>query len=415
VLSRGLAWVRQNPMFISALTVDMGAPPAAAVDEYFDTFNATAAHLWASGLPAEVDGWRAARPGARWLSWVQFDGTNPAGVVLGGYPANAPGRIGYQIGDEPQTLAAFQGMAAGVAAVRAADPDALIVLNYNDSAPLGQLLDLHAGAGADVFSYDNYSRKKDQYPVLAKLRAAGLKYGQPYWRYLRTYYETGSTQELDESDCRWDAYVGLVYGFTGHTWFIYQIGPNPQLNSGLFSAGASFTAPKTPTYPVVSQLNLELRHLGRAITQLTSTDVRYVAAFSFLQPTGTQGWAPGAGQDPFITAIHPASSAGLADLLAGFFVDAAGERYVMIQNLRHAHGNWPLDNAGALATEVEFDFGAAAVNRAQVLRLDPVTGNVVTQALTSTGPTTATLAMTLPAGGAVLFKYATGKPFMLGP
>ena len=39
-------------------------------DGYFDDFHANAVHLWQFGVPSAMNGWRAARPGARWLSWL---------------------------------------------------------------------------------------------------------------------------------------------------------------------------------------------------------------------------------------------------------------------------------------------------------------------------------------------------------
>ena len=63
--SRGWDWVRDNEMFISGLTVRMGPPTAAAVERYFDDFNANAVHLWEQGLPTAMNAWREHRPDAR--------------------------------------------------------------------------------------------------------------------------------------------------------------------------------------------------------------------------------------------------------------------------------------------------------------------------------------------------------------
>ncbi len=48
-MTRGLKWVRNNPMFISALTVSMGNPPSDFVNEYFNRFNANAVHYGKTG------------------------------------------------------------------------------------------------------------------------------------------------------------------------------------------------------------------------------------------------------------------------------------------------------------------------------------------------------------------------------
>lgn len=54
-LSRGLTWVRSNPMFITGLSVSVPEPSPAQVREYFDDFNASAVHLWSNGLPNQIE------------------------------------------------------------------------------------------------------------------------------------------------------------------------------------------------------------------------------------------------------------------------------------------------------------------------------------------------------------------------
>ena len=54
--NRAIQWTRNNPAFLSGINISMGAPPAGFVNTYYDQFHATAAHLWADGLPGEVDG-----------------------------------------------------------------------------------------------------------------------------------------------------------------------------------------------------------------------------------------------------------------------------------------------------------------------------------------------------------------------
>ena len=76
--NRANRWVRSNPLFVSAINVSMGAPPAAFVNNYY-AFGANAVHLWADGLPFEMQAWRNRRPGNfRFLSWVAANGRSPA-------------------------------------------------------------------------------------------------------------------------------------------------------------------------------------------------------------------------------------------------------------------------------------------------------------------------------------------------
>ena len=418
-LPRGLKWVRNNPMFVSGLTVSMGAPTAAAVTDYFTGFQVNALHLWETGLPDELNNWRKhAGSSMRFVSWVYKDGTSLTNKkLIGGLPAGSPGRIGFQISDEPNDMIHFNAMVAGAQAVRKADPDALLIFNFTYNLPqLDQAL-AQSGSSSemDVYSYDVYTRSNGAYEHLARYRTVGLKYGRPYWRYIRCYLPSLDKDDaLTESDARWDAFSGLVYGYTGHTWFLYQVAANHKLQPALFAAPGSFASAKAAAFTYVAKINTELQHLGRAITQLTSTDVRYTPSIGLLQPAKTKPFAPGAGGDPYITKIAGKGGAAV-DYLVGFFKDAAGEQYVMLQNVKHVNGSFPVDLlVGPVTFEVDLDFKGATLDKTKLLSLDKTTGKVAALPLTSLGGAKARLSVTLAAGDPVLFKYATGAPFALG-
>ncbi len=417
-LSRGMRWVRENRMMVSALTVQMGAPPAASVHEYFDVFGANTVHLWTTGLPGPIAGWRQARPrpDTRWISWVSDDGTSPGtGLVAGGVGANPAGRVGYQIGDEPRTMAALQALEVGVRAVRAADPDGLVILNFTHEAlDLDAQLDHYRVAmDGDVVSYDDYSHSSRSYSHLEIFRAAGLASGRPYWRYLNSYDDIPAGRDVPtESDMRWNVFSGLLYGYTGHTWFIYQIAPAHGLQSFFFQRPGDLLAPRRSQFATASTLNREMAVLGDAIGQLTSTAVCYISSLGFLQPPDTNPWRPGAGGDPFVTAITATGS--LQDVSVGFFRDDAGERYLMLQNPNHENGSFPIGNANATTITVSFDFSSVTdptFDQTTLESLDRTSGQVVPLALTSTGAATASLDVRLEAGDPVLFKYKTARPF----
>ena len=401
-------------MFISALTVVMGPPPASAVTEYFDDFHATAAHTWATGLPLEIDGWvDAGRPNVRYVSWVDQNGNSYSnGLPLGGAAPRA-GRIGYQVGDEPMDFAQLLVMQDGGATVRAADPSGLSILNLSPDGAKGAL----AGQGAamaefDVLSVDDYTYKKGAYQSLSGLRTAALANGKPYWRYLDSFRYTTETDTTTESDFRWDAYVGATWGYTGHTWFIYQIDPgNPDLVPLLFTTKGVYGSARTPQFQWAATLNQQLASLGRTLCLLRSTDVRYVA--SLLQPAGTSGFTRGAGGDPYLTRVS-AQGGTFADSALGFFVDDCGEHYVLIQSQRHQGADFPNASQSNTTFKVELDFTAAtdaSLDRTAVLVLDPVTDTIVPRALTATGANTASLDLVLPAGGGVLLKYKNARAF----
>jgi hypothetical protein len=411
-LSRGRAWTRANPLFVSALTVAMGPPPSSAVDDYSDAFHASAVHTWADGLATAIPGWAAAgRPDFRYVSWVQADGTCTSNGLLLGGAAPLPGRIGYQIGDEPADLAGVQAMAAGAAAVRSADPQALIILNLTlDIADADNVLAQAAElADVDVLSIDFYNYKKAAYEKAGKLRAAALANNKAWWRYADGFHYTTETDPATEADLRWDAYLGPVYGFTGHTWFIYQIDPsNPDLRPLFFEQVGDFSSPRTTQFGWAAKLNTELASLGRSLSLLRSVEVRYAPGIPLVLPSGTTAWAAGAGGEPYLKTI--AATGGVRDAVVGLFRDDCDEPYVMIQNVAHPGADFPNQSAQPGGFKLGFDFSKStdpSLDTSAVLVLDPTTGQVASRSLSS-----GSLDLTIPAGGAVLFKYQNARPFV---
>ncbi len=79
----------------------------------------------------------------------------------------------------------------------------------------------------------------------------------------------------------------------------------------------------------------------------TVSDMRWHVMTAMLaQPEGTTCWDPGAGGDSWIFGLEASRAAVSQDLLIGFFTDDAGERYVMLQNPNHTHGDMPTNTTG---------------------------------------------------------------------
>ena len=422
-LSPGLQWVRSNPMFISGLVVSMDAPSASHVDDYFDDFGATALHTWSQGLPHRVQGWRSAgRSDFSFVSWVQDDGSSmDGGAVIGGVAPGQPDRIGYQIGDEPRNMTDVHAIEQGVAAVRAADPDALIIVNFGnpeEGTDLFDLLDYSAGTvGIDVMSYDWYGYDYGTtYERLAIHRQVALDYGIPYWRYLNSYQDLGASDWPEESDMRWNVMSGVVYGYTGHTWFVYQAAAPPhQVVSALFDAPGTWATAETQRYAIASQLNEELRVLGEVLPWLTSTDVRYTPGVSWYAPSGTSPWTPGAGGDPYLASVEPVGTLPweVQDLLIGFFVDDDGSHYVALQNPTHDSADWPLTSSDSCDFELRFNFNQAppSVDTSRLLVLDHHLDIVRDELLMPSG-VEQVVTVNIDAGDLLFFKYADGGGFV---
>jgi len=416
-LGRGLRWVRENPMFISGLSVQMPSPDAAYVSTYLDEFGANAVHLWVTGLPHRMDGWReGGGADTRFVAWLLDDGTSAdGGALVGGYPGDVPGRIGYQVGDEPRTLEDLEEIEAGLDAVRAHDPDALLYVNFSFHAErLQDLFDHYATMDADVVSYDTYTARRSLYERAALFRAAGLRMGRPYWCYLGAYADIGQDPHRHPSTVRWSAFAHALFGYTGYTWFTYQVDPAHQLQTALFT-DASLDAATTDDFITAAQINRELAHLGRALTQLTSTEVRYLPSIDvgdLAVPLGVPVWLPGAGDDPYLTDVRADGTA--QDVVLGFFLDDAGEHYLAVQNPNHDGGTFPTDRTDAARINLVFRFPPGdVVDHTQIHTLSAVSGDVEALPLIPDQQGTSTLQLTLNAGDMVLLKYVTAVPFAL--
>ncbi len=396
---RGRHWVRENPMVVSALVVSMGGPPRWVAAEYLGEFAANAVALWKDG-PGEIAGWGDAKSRPRFYTWLDPDGTSvrwngakfvSTGEVLGGLGPAFPGRIAFQVGDEPSSIDDLQAIAAGMAAVRAGDPGALVFTNFSYyRANRAQLLDYWVRKmPGDIQMSGDYFFSPLHYAVLGEFRTSAIRKGVPYWQYLNAYVgsESRFVRRHSASDLRWQAFAGLTYGYTGHVWFIYQAAAegHPTATSWggsvLFDGVGFWKAPRTPLWSVVSGINRVLAAYGPTMTQLRSTDVRLVAAGD--QPLFTEPWTLGAGRNPYLTFVGPAPGQPPMDVLVGFFRDDWGEDYVMVQNARHTHSGRladPPSPHGDLPGRVrlEFDFRGAPphVSRKALRYFDAAAGRV---------------------------------------
>ncbi len=428
-LSKGMQWVRSEPMFISGLIPSMGAPSSSFASGYLDDFGANAVHLWQDGLPGEMDAWRDLRPAVRFVSWVLPDGT-PAGPndqVLGGY-SGEPGRIGYQISDEPRDMADIHAIEAGVAAVRAADPGALVIINF------GQVDDhSHPGDGgliddmisyvvdhhlADVLSYDNYSLQNSGYVWLEGFRAAGLAAGLPYWRYLNSYRSSPSDDMPSQADLRWHAMLGVVYGYQGHSWFVYQISAaHGSLTPVFFETAGDQNAQRTQQFGWAATINAELSYYGRVLTQLTSLGVRHLGTSGLLDIDAVQNYSPDEHIDPYLTTVDITAGysflGNLAqEILIGFFRDDADRRYLVVQNLNR-DGRSTIGNHEDAMVRLTFDFANArsGLRTDRLERLDGASHSVVPMTLNPAGGSRATLELTIAAGDIAFLRYDDGCPW----
>ncbi|MDP6934225.1 MAG: hypothetical protein QGG40_14970, partial [Myxococcota bacterium] len=422
-LTGAMRWVRTHPMMISGLVVQMSTPSSSEVSAYFNDFGANTLQLWVTGLPQELADWQSNEADLEWISWIMDDGTSAtSGTALGGMGSDPTGRIAYQVGDEPGSLEDLQELEAGIGVIRDHDPDALVIVNFGNpdegSSREAIVSQFASGMDGDIISYDQYSFQYTAYESMEVYRQVALEHGMPYWRYLNAFAYTGNPDDWpEESDMRWDAFKGLVYGFTGHTWFLYQVDPAHGLETSLFDETGSWGSGTAEGFAIAATINQEMANLGRAITQLTSVDVRYIPSVSWYAPDGTTDWSPGAGDDPYLTSIEAIDLEWdeMQDISVGFFVDDQGEAYVMVQNPTHAHSSWPIMVEEQADFRLEFDFSDApsSLDPTLVQVLDKDSGDVESLTLQTLGGGKAALEFSLSAGDPLLFKYATGTDFAL--
>ncbi len=445
--TRAKDWLRLHPMPITSLVASVPNPPRSVVDRYLGTFGANAAHLWKDG-PPQVEGWLGHRRGMGYLTWLENNGNSAvwngsqfvdSGSLVGGLPPNNPGRIGYQVGDEPTSVAMMNEINNGISRVRAHDPEALVFTNLSywvpdpsggDAAGRNAIISAYVGAGdGDLISTGDYNLDIAHYTVLQTFRNAGLAKGVPYWEYLNAYIgpETDCQPTHTRSDLLWQAMAGLTFGYSGHHWFLYQAAsaghPTATQWGGsiLNQPTGTWGSSPTPHHQIVSEVNERLANLGKAVTRLTSTDVRFIKGGHPIQPVDVAAWAPGAGGFPHLVNVAPAPGQPPLEILLGFFVDEWGTRYMVVQNARHTHsvrrGEPSLPGSSDTGViHLTFDFAGVPAELADHLRVlrssDGVRGDLPLENL---GGTMRRANIILEAGDAVMVKFAIGKDFVFGP
>ena len=406
----GWSWVRENETFVSGLSVRMGAPTSAAVNRYFDDFGANAVHLWQSGMPDAINAWQNERA-TRWLSWVDKNGNSSQNNQFLGGELNRTNAIGYQVGDEPRNRVEFQETLDAFGLVKAAAPNKLTVFNYTYLADeIEAFLDESCASGdVDVFSYDRYSLSNSVFETVSLFRDKAIDCGVPYWRYLAS-IPVESSEYPNTSGMRWDAMLGVVFGYTGHTWFVYNIRlfEPENIPSVFFTEPDNYDSAVTPFFGLASDLNRELIVYGQAQRYLRSTDVGYYTPQSipFVHPPeGVAPWQRGMGGDDIIQSIAT-SGADIQDVMLGFYEDGYRDTYVVVMNANREGGSFP--NDGSESAEVRLSLNLSgrvdlAQNHVQVLR---PSGNIENVALQNNE-----LVLNIAAGDVVFYKYDSGNGF----
>lgn len=246
-----------------------------------------------------------------------------------------PATYGYYILDEPSAQL-FPALAKVSQELQRQDPRHLPYINllptYASPEQLGtpsyaEHLDRFLSTVKPaVLSYDHYALMKDgsdradYFENLGLIREYGLRYGVPPWNIILSLPHL-AYRDPSAGEMRWQVYTSLAYGIKGLMWFTYWTMPEWEKEFG----GTAIVNPKgepARLYPIVKQLNGEVRVLGKTLLGLTSTGVFHTGSI----PRGCERLGVDA----------PVQLPEDQPLLIGFFVDAQGQQYALVVNRDHA-------------------------------------------------------------------------------
>jgi hypothetical protein len=269
-----------------------------------------------------------------WEASFQDDHAELIASLVADYGSH-PALYGYYILDEP-SADRFPALAKVSQELQRQDPHHLPYINlfptYASPEQLGtptyaEHLDRYLRiVRPAVLSYDHYALMKDgrdrvdYFENLGLIHEYGLRYGVPQWNIILSLPHLGY-RDPSAAEMRWQVYTSLAYGIKGLMWFTYWTMPEWERDFG----GTAIVNPKgepARLYPIVRQLNGEVRILGRTLLGLTSTGVYHSGHI----PPGCMRLGTDA----------PIQLPDGLPLLIGFFSDTAGEQYAMVVNRDHA-------------------------------------------------------------------------------
>ncbi|HMJ66543.1 MAG TPA: hypothetical protein VK615_14460, partial [Candidatus Binatia bacterium] len=203
--------------------------------------------------------------------------------VLSNYASNAA-VYGYYLTDEPNSES-FPDLALLHAEVRRRDPNHPPFINlfptYASSEQLGaptyaDYLErfLHT-VKPSILAYDHYALLKggriraDYFENLELIREHALRFNAAPWNTVLSIPHM-VYRDPTEGEMRWQAYTSLAYGMKGIGWFTYWTIKEFE-NDGT----AIVTREGRPArlYPIVREINREVRMVGKTLLGLTSTGV----------------------------------------------------------------------------------------------------------------------------------------------
>lgn len=263
-----------------------------------------------------------------WQMIAAEDWRETVGQVVADY-AEHPALFGYYLQDEPN-FRNFAALGEISAEFTARDPAHLAYINLFPTYASVQQLGTPTYADhverflemvrPRVLSYDHYCLlrdggiRPDYFENLQIIRDAGLRDGVPQWQIILSTPHL-AYRDPTEAEMRWQVYTSLAYGMKGLMYFTYWT--SGRAEEGQFAIVDAEGRPAR-LYPIVQQLNAEVRALGPTLLGLTSTGVYHTGEI----PRG----AARLGTDAIVQVPEE------LPLIVGLFEDADSVPYVMLVN-----------------------------------------------------------------------------------
>lgn len=268
-----------------------------------------------------------------WQMTGNDDWRETIGEVVADY-ADHTALLGYYLQDEP-SYELFRALGEISGEFQRRDPARIPYINlFPTYASVEQLgtpnyedhLDKYLSiVRPTVLSYDHYALRKDgtdrpdYFENLDLIREYGLRYGVPPWNIIISLPHFGY-RDPTAGEMRWQVYTSLAYGMKGIMYFTYWTAPQWQEQGEIAIVDKDGNPARL--YPVVRELNAEIKALGPTLLGLTSTGVFHTGDIPLR--------ATRLGRDAVIQLPQD------APLVVGFFRDEEGAEYALIANRDYA-------------------------------------------------------------------------------
>jgi hypothetical protein len=179
------------------------------------------------------------------------------------------------------------------------------------------------------------------------MRVRALRLDVPLWMYITVVDYPGATShccedhsDLTESQIRWQAYAGLVYGVRGIIYFTY--GPIDDGQGGKKPGVVTAAGKPAPHYWQAQRLNRALHNLGPTMMQLRSTATLVMLTDADPDWNGEPHKLFGAIDGCPLRDITEPDNSTQASLVAGLFESTAGDNRTAaaLFNYEHASTAW---------------------------------------------------------------------------